>query len=276
MTVIPFDEAACRRIRARLDAYLSNELAVETVAEVERHLASCGSCSKDLAAMEELRSRLRSAVRAQTAPDGLRRAVTAKLRPTYRRRRTAWPALAAAVLIALGAGFVVSKRVTGFLPHELLAIELEVRSLVKQVAAAYAPAIIDHLHCALYRQGPKTEVMPEKIAMELGEQAPAAAIVKEAAGPRATMLLAHKCHFGGREFLHMILMDGESLVSVVVTKKREGESLAAEPRATRAAQFEIAGFEAGGYLAFVISDMTAERNLELARNLEAPLRRFLG
>ena len=35
-------------------------------------------------------------------------------------------------------------------------------------------------------------------------------------------------------------------------------------------------FETGGYLAFVISDMPAEKNLEWARNLQGPLRSFLG
>lgn len=276
MTLIQFDDAVCRRIRAKLDAYVSDELAVETTVEVEKHLEACERCSKELAAMETLRTRLREAVQADALPAGLREAVGMRRRKDGRRRAAPWLAAAAAILIIVGAGFVVSKRVTGFYPHQLLAIELEVRSLVRQVAAAYAPAIIDHVHCALYGSKPSSEVAPQKVAMELGEQAPIADIVNEVAGPEATMLVAHKCHFGGREFVHMILMKGDALVSVVLTKKRAGEELGAEPSATQAARFEIAGFEAGDYLAFVISDMPAEENLEMARGLQAPLQGLLG
>ena len=276
MNVIQFDDAVCRRIRARLGSYLNDELSVETAAEVARHLEGCERCSAELAAMEQLRGRLREAVQGDAAPAGLRATVEGALGREYRRRTAQWLAAAAAFVLAIGGGFLVSKKVTGYLPHELLAIELEVRSLVRQVASAYAPAIIDHVHCALYRSGPKSEVMQEKVAMELGEQAPIADIVKDIAGPSATLFVAHKCHFGGREYIHMILMEGESLVSVVVTEKEEGESLGAGVEAEKAGRFEIAGFETGAYLAFVISDMTPEKNLEWARNLEQPLRDFLA
>ena len=276
MTLIKFDDAVCRRIRAKLDAYMSDELAVETAAEVGKHLESCEKCSGELAAMEGLRGRLRAAVQREAVPAGLRAAVGARVERDGRRRVAPWLAAAAALAILFGGGFAASKRITGFYPHQLLAIELEMRSLVRQVAAVYAPAIIDHVHCALYRTAPKTEVAPAKVAMELGEQAPVADIVKDVAGPEATMLVAHKCAFGGREYIHMILMDGEALVSVVLTKKRAGEELGADPSATRAGRFEIAGFEAGEYLAFVISDMPAERNLEMARGLRGPLVGLLG
>ena len=276
MTVIQFDDAVCRRIRAWLHAYLNDELSVESVAEVARHLKGCVRCSAELAEMEKLRAKLRGAVADDTAPADLRRIVQGRLDREYRRRRTQWLAIAAALAISMGGGFVASKKITGYLPHELLAIELEVRSLVREVAAAYAPAIIDHVHCALYRSGPKTEVMPEKVAMELGDQAPVADIVKQAAGDDATLLIAHKCHFGGREYVHMILMKGEGLVSVVITDKQDGETLGPGLEATQAGRFQIAGFEAGGRLAFVISDLSAEANLEMARALEAPIRAFVG
>ena len=180
MTVVSFDVAACARIRRRLDAYLSDELALDAAAEVERHLAGCERCSAEFAAMEDSRNRLRRAVRSEAVPADLRDAVRGRLERDGRRRVAPWLAVAAALALTVGGGYVVSKRLTGFYPHKLLAIELEVRSLVRQVAAAYAPAIIDHVHCALYRAGSKSEVMPEKVAMELGEQAPIAGIVQQA------------------------------------------------------------------------------------------------
>ncbi len=276
MKLVPFDDASCKRVRARLDAYLSDELALEPAAEVAAHLEACEACSAELAAMQEVRHRLREAVRAEAAPGSLRDGVERRLHAEYRRGPARWLAVAAALAISLGAGLLVSERVTGYLPLELLTIELEVRSLVGEVAAAYAPAIIDHLHCAVYRSGAKSAVTNEKAAMELGSEAPIAEMAHQAVGRQATMFVAHRCRFGGRDYVHMILMDGDALVSVVVTEKQAGEALGAEPSATRAGRFEIAGFETSGRLAFVISDLSAERNLEIARELQGPLEGFLG
>jgi anti-sigma factor (TIGR02949 family) len=276
MTLIQFDEAVCRKIRARLNAYLNDELSVESAAEVDRHLKSCAKCSDELAEMEGLRTRLRRGADAEPIPEGLREAVSARLGREYRRRSAPWLAVAAALVLIVGGGSLITKKVTGFLPHQFLSNELQIHRLLSQVASAYAPAIIDHLRCAIFGPGPDSAPTPEKIAKDLGEQAPIADIVKQAAGPDATLMVAHRCVFGGREFVHMVLVENGSLISVVLTKKREGEALGAEPEATSAASYQIAGFEAGGYLAFVISDLTPEKNTELARNLVSPVRRFLG
>ena len=184
--------------------------------------------------------------------------------------------VAAAALAVLLAGSIWSKRQTGFYPHQLAAVHLEVNGLVSQVAAAYAPAIIDHLRCTIFGPKPDGAVSAEKAAMGLGDQAPLVEIVTTAAGPDASLLVAHRCTFGGREFIHLVLQEGDNIASVVVTKRREGEDLGPGLDAAKAGRFEIAGFEAGEYLAFVISDLPRERNMELARAMLAPIRAFLG
>ncbi|MEZ5365226.1 MAG: zf-HC2 domain-containing protein [Bryobacterales bacterium] len=277
MTVIRFDDAVCRKVRQQLHAYLSNELSVETAAEVDRHLKSCPKCAEELAQMERLRTLVRKAAESEETPAGLRDAVAEALGRDRRRRSASWWGIAAAAAVAvLVAGSFWTKRETGFFPHQLAAIHLEVRGLVSQVAAAYAPAVIDHLRCTIFGPKPDGPVAPEKAAMGLGDEAPLVEIVTTAAGPDASLLVAHRCTFGGREFIHLVLQEGENIASVVLTKRRDGEDLGPGLDSAKAGRFQIAGFEAGDYLAFVISDLPQERNMELARAMLAPVRAFLG
>jgi len=67
----------CERIDEILDAYVSNELLVETCAEVNRHLTRCAECT----AACELRQWIRGA---------LQRAVYRNSVPTHLRERIRW------------------------------------------------------------------------------------------------------------------------------------------------------------------------------------------
>jgi hypothetical protein len=79
-----------------------------------------------------------------------------------------------------------------------------------------------------------------------------------------------------------------SLVSLVITKKEAGESFsnfrlqraldaAGVPVYREAAeQFQVAGFETADYLAFLISDLPAESNLQLAAALAPGVHTFLS
>jgi anti-sigma factor RsiW len=58
MNVLDFDAKQCKRVRRQLDAYLSNELLVETTDEVLKHLEGCEACSGEL----EWRVRVREAL----------------------------------------------------------------------------------------------------------------------------------------------------------------------------------------------------------------------
>src|SRR5688500_8206518 len=52
----------CREFAEFLEAYLSDELLVETNTRVFRHLEKCRSCREDLAQKRKLRQQMRSAV----------------------------------------------------------------------------------------------------------------------------------------------------------------------------------------------------------------------
>ena len=68
MNRIQFGQGGCEKTRKYLDAYVSNELTVETNHEVLRHLEGCPACAVDVDTRTRLRSRLKAAVNAQSQP----------------------------------------------------------------------------------------------------------------------------------------------------------------------------------------------------------------
>src|SRR5262249_33215149 len=100
--------------------------------------------------------------------------------------------------------------------------------------------------------------------------------------------LAHQCHYRSRPFIHLSLMNGSHQLSLVISKKQEGESFRASelapllsesgiPLYTSGVQrFQMAAFETAGYLVYVISDMTHQQNLQAMQAMVPELNAFLG
>src|SRR6185295_16373775 len=96
---------------------------------------------------------------------------------------------------------------------------------------------------------------PEKMVERLGaDYAGLLPVVREKAPAGYEVVIAHKCHVDRREFVHMILKDGEKVLSLVITKKN-GEAFSENTAldVSRAAgvpvyqahlqDYEVAGFE---------------------------------
>src|SRR5208283_408830 len=80
MNVLKFNSEQCARIRRHLDAYLSNELLVETTSDVLRHLENCEACSRELESRARVRDALRRVAASQTPPEELRQSIQRQLR----------------------------------------------------------------------------------------------------------------------------------------------------------------------------------------------------
>ena len=95
MNALNFDQRQCERMRRHFDAYLSNELLVETTSEVVRHLETCEACSRELEARTRLRDALRRAAASQIVPpDKLRVSIQSQIRkiqPGLPGGRRLWP-----------------------------------------------------------------------------------------------------------------------------------------------------------------------------------------
>jgi hypothetical protein len=147
--------------------------------------------------------------------------------------------------------------------------------------------LTDHLHCAVFRRFPK-EYPAEAVAVQqLGPQfVQLVSMVKERMPGEYSVVMAHRCSYAGRRYLHFVLKSDSNLLSVVITEKQPGESFkgmgaSSGPEVSvavyevAAKHFEVAGFESQGYLAFIVSDLDRKSALQIAENLARLVAGFL-
>jgi anti-sigma factor (TIGR02949 family) len=293
MKVLKFGNNACERTRRCLDSYLANEMLAETRRGIERHLETCPACSAELAARTSLRGRLKAAVQRQEVPPGLDARLREALRHTKSRPRPpiAWMpwAAAAAVLFLAVATWLIRPLGAPALPDlaDRRGQDVFIRKVSHDLAAVLQVGLGDHIHCSIFRKYPKDPPTIDEMAAMLGpsykELVP---IVKDHVPGGFRILLAHQCGYLGRRFVHVTLSDGSNLLSLVITRKQPAESLASLKPTFQASgvavyqsvarDYDVASFESGQYLAYVISDLGRKRNLEIARNLAPRVHDFLA
>ena len=99
----------CRTGLSLLEAYLDNELDRTDARELEAHIDTCADCSAALSRLDELRRSLRDQALRYAAPQSLRDRIQATADTSGalpRRSMPAWTRLAAACVLAFGAGGV--------------------------------------------------------------------------------------------------------------------------------------------------------------------------
>src|SRR5215468_432683 len=104
MKVVNFNDRACERYRRYFDAYLDNELLIETNQDVLQHLTSCTECTRILDDRARVKQAVRSAVEAEDAPSELVVAVRSQLgahRGLFPSNSVRWMMAAAAVVLAI-------------------------------------------------------------------------------------------------------------------------------------------------------------------------------
>jgi len=97
----------CKTAQNLLEAYLDNELDRASARELEAHADTCADCSARLGQLDELRRALREPELRYRAPPQLReriRAAASSSGGQARARMPAWTRLAAACVLAFGAG----------------------------------------------------------------------------------------------------------------------------------------------------------------------------
>ncbi|MFN0170458.1 MAG: anti-sigma factor family protein [Bryobacteraceae bacterium] len=290
MNRVSFGEI-CERTRKYLDSYISNELTIETNHEVLRHLESCAGCAAEADARVQLRARLKAVVRNQPAPVELpvlirRRIGAAESRKPFGAIWARW-SLAAAASLALFAAVWVSGRPE---PMPELANRPAQNTYIEKVSARFAAVLRvglrDHIHCAVFRKYSKNPPSVEKMERELGPSYQGLLPVVRTAVPEGyRIVLAHQCAFAKRQYVHLTLANGDKLLSLVIARKQDGETFdqlspAAGPSGipiyqSGADRYQVAAFDAGSFLAYVISDMKGMANLQVASTLAPGVREFL-
>ena len=269
----------CREFREISEAYLSDELLVETNLQVFRHLENCPNCRKEFAAKRELRERLRTAAKNgsefQIDPDFAKR-LRADLKETMlpETRKSIFSAVflipaMAALILTVGIGFIGLKWKSG---TDLGFTPSSNSNLLSKISLT---AVGTHEECALEKlqewEEESTANYPEKAIYQEKVIKPLQAKFSE----DVEMIHAHDCVHDGKFFTHIILRKGTKIISVLFDKTdvipqaspELGKELNAKIISEKEKGLQVASFAKTGRAFFVISDLSEAENLNIARTL---------
>jgi len=286
----------CRDFREMADSYLSDELAVETNHEVLKHLEICSACRGEIAARRELRTRLKDAVRNDKRfqmREGFAVELKNKLRESAHQQKTshifagrksaAWFAIAASVLlIALFVGIVIKQRLGN--KSNLLSNENRAVKFAKDAMAHFA--VGDHENCALQHNLEEQPISLEEAGKRYDKaysELDKVVINPFAKGEQTVELLgAHACIYKGKKFAHVVLKSKGKIVSVLVIGKDEIENNSTASMNTdsiscqKTEGFQVSCFETSRHHVYVVSDLSEQDNLTIARTLQNSVTRHLA
>ncbi|HME08737.1 MAG TPA: hypothetical protein VKG25_16895 [Bryobacteraceae bacterium] len=273
----------CKLVLDRLDSALDMRQMAETDFQLLRHLESCPECSRELQARLAIRGRLRAAVRGFSVTPDIERRLSDHAGAAPRPSGTRNVMLIAAALV-LSAGTAITYRL-GHLRLTPGARESYISSISLQVSRVMRVGLGDHVNCAVFHELDRNP--PPAGAAMPPEYGDLTALVKNNLPAGYRVVTAHQCRYHGRKFIHLSATDGSGLISLVITRKAEGESFAKDHLAQLLSQsgialyrenvqrFEIAGFETRDHLVYVVSDLSWQQNLDLMAALAPGVRDVL-
>jgi hypothetical protein len=229
----------------------------------------------------------------QSVPSGLSEKIRGQIRhyepqPFAITSWTRWGAVAAAVLLAAFGSWIIRDRwIGGGIYSDGPVQDAFIQRISQTISMVLRVGLRDHVHCAVLSGIPKTAPTLDQVAQDLGPKYNGLVPLVRARIPvNYRIVMGHQCDYAGRVYVHLTMSNGRNLMSLVITRKENNESLAAlAPTLTAsgvrvyqaaAQQYEVAGFETGDYLAFVVSDLSTKGNLQVAGNLAPSVRAFLG
>jgi len=284
MNVINFEDGHCKRIRSYLDSYLNNELLVETNHEVLTHLEMCEACSRSLQDRARLKVQLKRAVMQEYAPAALRERIGSNLRQSrgFSFNTFSLSLAAAAVLVIAMVTFFTSSPARKPLSLQAQVAPGDVTGQILKIG------FDDHVFCSIDHQLADKQFTPEQMSEKLGpEYAGLVELVKGKMPRDLTVVVAHRCGYQGREFVHLIMRNQSDIVSLVITRKN-GEAFPTDGVAAIVqaaggliyqaawANQQVAGLETRDHLVFVVSNETNDTNLQIASSLAPSVRDFLA
>lgn len=268
----------CREVRRLTEAFVSEQLLVETTEAVVAHLERCPACRAEVEGLRRLRAATRSAL--ERAPDlmirpefasALRsrlRANAARERPSRMSRRR-WLALAASLVV--GAAW------------EWRAWSTSSRSALVRASVG------DHRFCALTFKLAERPISLEEAARRYGELYRLFATVEPAtttlSGGPVRILERHSCVFDGRRFVHIVLDYRDEKVSLLVTDDvRPNGALPADSAGAgatlselpRTDGFHVASFHGARHAVFLVSSLSDNDVQEVGRAMVGPVSRALA
>ena len=230
-----------------------------------------------------VRKMLRSAVESESAPVHLRERIRSEIRTTrtgvhFPIPKSSWAFAAAASLFLLLSGWI------GFRVWNLRTTTVVSQANKKILTIG----VSDHVTCAMDHGMYRKRFTLQEMSGALGpEYAGLVSLVNEKVPSDYEIVVAHRCTVSQRNFVHLILTKEDAVVSLVITKKSGerfpqsglGEVLLESGislRQARLRQYEVAGFDTRDHLAFVVSNLPKDANLDLASNLASAVSSHLA
>jgi len=256
----------CREVRELLDAFLSDQLLVETTNEIVAHLETCPACREEIAARRALRATLQSAfagARTLAPRPEFAAEAAARLRghaegQSRRSFISTWWALAAGVIAAAGGSLFVRNGVQ--------------RS---RMAALAAQAAGDHQNCAVrFNLAERPISLQDAAARYDGAFATLATLEPPANLSDGPVLDRHSCVYQGQRFAHVVFRRSGHLVSVLVTGRTDSLVPSEPELLPSSGGFRVAAFGVGRHVIYVVSEDT--ETLRIAEALAKPLADRLG
>ncbi|MEW6129566.1 MAG: zf-HC2 domain-containing protein [Acidobacteriota bacterium] len=286
MEIINFAQNECLKIKNNLDAFLSGELSESQTQEIAHHLKTCTDCNQEFKTRERIKQALRRAVQKDEVPVALQQRIHRELQKQSPDSSTPlkfprW-VLAVAATVLLGVLSVgVLQTIQAYKKSQTLA------AARLQDAAVLQVGLNNHIHCAIDKDFANRYFSEAEMDTRLGEFAGLVALVKTKIPADYQILVGHRCKFNNRSFVHLILKNQDEVVSLALTQKGD-EVFSANQQAivaqisgidlhqARLKECEVTGFASGDYLAFVVSNLEARKNLEMASSLAPVIQDFLS
>lgn len=235
----------------------------------------------------EVNERLRSAVQNVPVPPFLE----ARIRNHIRTVKPSWrwlPRLVPAIVAAAAVFAFVIVYQLGYLRLTVRSQESYIASVSTHIATLMRGGLGDHIHCSVFRKYPKNPPTTEEFVEKMNPQyAGLIPIVRSQVPDSYRMMLAHECRYHGRKFVHLSLMNESNMLSLVITRKAEGESFDTEDMLpalvqsgipmyqTGVQRFQMTAFETRDYLVYFISDLGKQQNTDLMLALGPKVKDFL-
>jgi hypothetical protein len=262
------------------------------------------SAVKNVAVPADLAARIRQDIRAEQLQsevnDRIKGAVgnvpvppflEARIRHSLRTQKPgrAWlpKLIPAASALAVFAGFAVAYQL-GHLRLTVSSQESYIGTVSTHIATLMRVGLGDHIHCSIFRKYPKNPPTTEQFIEKMNPQyAGLIPIVRSQIPDNYRMMLAHQCSYHRRRFVHLSLMNDSNMLSLVITRKGDGESFAEEdmlpelvhsgiPMYQSSVQrFQMTAFETRDYLVYFISDLPKQQNTQLMLALGPKVKDFL-
>jgi hypothetical protein len=271
-----------------MDAYIDNELLVETNVDVLQHIQECRPCADELNARTALRNRVRAAGQTEMVTPEFRVRVQQAVREEARPKRSRLWVQSVMAIAATGIAGVLISYQLGYLRWTAQSREAFISSISQRVSYTMRIGLGDHVHCAVFRKYPKEIPSAEQMTHDLGpEYKDLLPIVRNAVPNEYTIVMAHQCQYHGRHFVHVALRGRSGLASLVITKRSEGEAFTRDtlvpalahsnPALYQASvsRFALNSFETRAHLVYFISDLGAKRNVEMLTAMAGRVEEFL-